>query len=134
MASPQDSSDDGIVTGINVTPLVDILLVLLIVFMVSAKFVDEAGLKINLPKAAQSEIDATPALLVKIDAAGHLSLAETAMDENGLFASLAREAQANPGVRVTVAADESLSYKAVVRLLDLVKKAGVTRVALAADR
>lgn len=133
MAS-QDPSDDGIVTGINVTPLVDILLVLLIVFMVSAKFVDEAGLKVHLPKAAQSEIDATPALLVKMDAEGKISLAETAMDENALFANLVREAQANPGVRVTVAADESLSYKAVVRLLDLVKKAGVTRVALASDR
>ena len=133
MAS-QEPSDDGIVTGINVTPLVDILLVLLIVFMVSAKFVDEAGLKVHLPKAAQSEIDATPALLVKMDAEGKISLAETAMDENGLYANLVREAQANPGVRVTVAADESLSYKAVVRLLDLVKKAGVTRVALAADR
>lgn len=133
MAS-QDSSDDGMVTGINVTPLVDILLVLLIVFMVSAKFVDEAAIKVNLPKAAQSQIDATPALLVKVGADRSLSIMDTAMDENGLAATLVREAQANPGIRVTVAADESLSYRDVVRVLDLVKKAGVTRVALAADR
>lgn len=134
MAAPQDSSDDGIVTGINVTPLVDILLVLLIVFMVSAKFVDEAGLRVHLPKAAQAEVSATPALAVKMDAEGRLSLMDTAMDENALAASLAREAKANPGVRVTVAADESLSYKQVVRVLDLIKKAGVTRVGLAAEK
>jgi biopolymer transport protein ExbD len=133
MAS-QDAGDDGIVTGINVTPLVDILLVLLIVFMVSAKFVDEAGLKVHLPKAAQAQVDATPALTVKMDADGRLSLMELSMDEHGLAASLAREARANPGVRVTVAADESLSYKRVVQLLDLIKKAGVTRVALAAEQ
>jgi biopolymer transport protein ExbD len=133
MAS-QDAGDDGIVTGINVTPLVDILLVLLIVFMVSARFVDEAGLKVQLPKAAQAQADATPALVVKADAEGRLSLMDVAMDENGLAANLAREAKANPGVRVTVAADETLPYKRVVQILDLVKKAGVARVALAAEK
>lgn len=134
MASQEGSGDDGVVTGINVTPLVDILLVLLIVFMVSAKFVDEAGLKVNLPKAAQAEAAATPALMVKVDADGRISLMDLAMDENGLAASLAREAKTNPGVRVTVAADESLPYKKVVGILDLIKKAGVTRVALAAEK
>jgi biopolymer transport protein ExbD len=130
----QDSGDDGMVTGINVTPLVDILLVLLIVFMVAGKFVDEASLKVHLPKAAQADVVPTPALTVKVNAEGTLSLMDMAMDENGLAASLSREAKLNPGVRVTVAADESLPYKRVVQVLDMIKKAGVSRVGLAAEK
>ncbi len=122
------------VTGINVTPMVDITLVLLIVFMVTATFVSDAGLKVNLPKAATTEASATASLTVTIDAKGDLYLMQEPVDERGLRANLAREAQRNPGVRVTLAADRALAYGKVMAILDAIKASGVSRVALAAER
>lgn len=132
--SAQDQESDGTVTGINVTPMVDIMLVLLIVFMVTAHFVTDGGLKVNLPKAVTMEPAATPALRVTVDAEGNLFLQEMAVDQNGLAAQLAREVKLNPNVRVTVAADQRLVYQRVVETLDVIKQSGVKRVALAAEK
>ncbi|MCG3205825.1 MAG: Biopolymer transport protein ExbD [Elusimicrobia bacterium] len=134
MASATDTDQDGTVTGINVTPLVDIMLVLLIVFMVTAHFVQDSGLKINLPKAATTEASPTASLTVSMDNKGALRLLDSEVDLNGLKANLEREAKLNPGVRVTVAADQDLPYRTIVGLLDAIKQAGVTRVALAAEK
>lgn len=133
-SSSSDSDQDGFVTGINVTPLVDIMLVLLIVFMVTAHFVQDSSLKINLPKTATSDTSATAALTVSIDAKGDMHLMDSVVDVNGLKSILGRESQSNPGLRVTVAADENLPYKQIVSVLDTIKQAGVTRVALASQR
>lgn len=129
-----EATDDGMVTGINVTPLVDIMLVLLIVFMVTAHFVSQSGIKVNLPKAATAEAPASASLMVFADRAGTLQLMGQTVDLNGLKKNLAREAQRDAGVRVTLAADGGLAYRQVVELLDAIKQAGVTRVALASER
>lgn len=132
--SALEAADDGMVTGINVTPLVDIMLVLLIVFMVTAHFVSQSGIKVNLPKAATAEAPASASLMVSADRAGALQLMGQTVDLNGLKANLARESKRDPGVRVTLAADGGLAYRQVVELLDVIKQAGVTRVALASER
>ena len=132
--SVMEATDDGMVTGINVTPLVDIMLVLLIVFMVTAHFVSESGIKVNLPKAATTEAPASASLMVSADSAGTLRLMGQTVDLNGLKANLARESKRDPGVRVTLAADGGLPYRQVVGMLDAIKQAGVTRVALASER
>lgn len=129
-----EADQEGVVTGINVTPLVDIMLVLLIIFMVTAHFVQDSGLKINLPKAATTEASATASLMVSLDDKGAIRLLDNEVDLNGLKTNLAREAKINPGVRVTVAADQSLPYRDIVAILDSIKQAGVTRVALAAEK
>ncbi|MFO1469904.1 MAG: biopolymer transporter ExbD [Turneriella sp.] len=129
-----DTEEDGVVTGINVTPLVDITLVLLIIFMVTAHFVTDTGVKVNLPKAAAAEVNPTPALTLNVAKNGELSLMGQTVDANGLRANMLREAKLNPGVRVVVAADEALIYKDVVKILDLIKQAGVTRVALSSEK
>lgn len=131
--SAAQESDQDVVTGINVTPLVDIMLVLLIVFMVTAHFVQDSGVKVNLPKAVTTEV-ATPSLMVTADENGSLHIMGNAVDLNGLKANLAREASINPGVRVTLAADQDLPYREIVKILDLIKQAGVTRVALAGEK
>lgn len=133
--SGSDSGDDGVVTGINVTPLVDVVLVLLIIFMVTAHFTSNGELKINLPKTAAAEASPTAAgLIVSLDGEGRLFLMEEAVDLNGLKANLAREAELNPGVRVTLAADGQIHYQQVVGVLDAIKQSGVTRVSLASER
>jgi len=131
--SAQETDFDGTVTGINVTPLVDVMLVLLVVFMVTAQFVSKAGLGVQLPKAAATEAAATAALAVTLNGRGAIFLMDNGVDLNGLKANLAREAALNPSVRVTLSADQSLPYRQVVEILDAVKQAGVKRVALAAE-
>lgn len=130
----QDSRIDGVVTGINVTPLVDIMLVLLIIFMVTAKFMSDSEIKIVLPKAITSETSSNPALNVSLDSKGQIRLMENEVNMNELKTNLIRESQINRGVRVTLAADGSLPYAQIMTVLDLIKQSGVTRVALAAER
>ena len=126
--------EDGVVTGINVTPLVDITLVLLIIFMVTAHFVTDTGVKVNLPTASATAANPTPALTLNVGQKGELSLMGQQVDANALRANMARQATLNPGVRVVVAADEALIYKDVVKILDIIKQAGVTRVALSSEK
>jgi biopolymer transport protein ExbD len=126
--------DDGTVTGINVTPMVDIMLVLLVVFMVTASFVSESILKINIPKTADAETSATPSLAVAINEKGEFFLKNVKQNPEGLKAGLAREVSFNPNVRVTLSADSKLPYQQVVDVLDIIKQAGVAHVALASQK
>lgn len=130
----QETAEDGVVTGINVTPLVDITLVLLIIFMVTAHFVNDSALKVQLPKAAATEAIATPALTLTVAKDGAMQLMGQKVDRAALKAILIRESAANPATRVIVAADEGLVYRDIISILDAVKESGVARVALSAEK
>src|SRR5678810_793085 len=114
--------------------MVDITLVLLIIFMVTATFVSSGALKIALPQASTTEANATASLTVSLDAHGRIFLMKVSTTERDLGASLRREAMHNPGVHVTLAADKTVPYGQVVRVLDLIKAAGIAKVALASER
>lgn len=126
--------DDGTVTGINVTPMVDIMLVLLIVFMVTANFVSEQGLKINVPKTQDTETSTTVSLSVAVTDKGELLFKSAKTTADNLKAALTREVGVNPNTRVTLAADSKLSYQQVVNVLDIIKQAGVAHVALTTEK
>jgi biopolymer transport protein ExbD len=132
--SSNSIDDDGTVTGINVTPMVDIMLVLLIIFMVAGTFVSEASLKINLPKTETGDTPAAPTLSVSIDDKGEVFLKKSKTDLASLKAALTQEVAENPGVRLTLAADSKLPYQQVMSTLDVIKQAGVEHVALVADK
>ena len=126
--------DDGIVSGINVTPLVDITLVLLIIFMVTANFVSEQGLKVQLPKISSQETAPTPALTVAMDKAGNLVLMKKKVTLDELRSELTRETRLDPNVKVLLKAQKDLTYESVAAVLDAMKLAGVAKVALAMER
>ena len=132
MQSGGDDSD--LVTGINVTPLVDITLVLLIIFMVTATFVSEQGLQVSLPKVATQENAPTPAITVTLGPKGELKIMKKDADLEGLRRQMEVEARLNPAVKVLVKAHKDLSYERVAAVLDAIKLAGVQKVALAMDR
>ncbi len=132
--SSNDFDQDGTVTGINVTPMVDIMLVLLIVFMVTANFVSEQGLKINIPKTQDVETSTTVSLSVAVDEKGGLLFKSAKTDAESLKTALIREVGLNPNTRVTLAADSRLPYQQVVNVLDIIKQAGVSHVALATEK
>jgi biopolymer transport protein ExbD len=128
------NEDDELVQGINITPLVDITLVLLIIFMVTANFVSEQGLRVTLPKAATQENAPTPAITVSIGPHGELRMMRKDTDLEGLRKQMALELQADPNVKVLVKAHKDLSYETVAKVLDAIKLGGVSKVALAMDR
>lgn len=117
---------------INIIPLVDVILVLLIIFMATTAFVKESGLKMQLPSAksggalAQNTRDITIVLtrdnLLLVD--GRPS------DEKSLLVQLRARAAQRPEVGVTIKGDQGIAYARVVRVMDLARQAGLTSVAL----
>jgi len=129
-----NSADNDLVTGINVTPLVDITLVLLIIFMVTATFVSEQALQVNLPKVVKEEKAPHPALVVTLGEHGDLKFNHENVDLGHLVQRMTEESGTNPEVKVIVKADKGVSYEKLAAVLDAVKMGGVQKVALAMDR
>ena len=117
---------------INVTPFVDVMLVLLIVFMVTAPLLT-VGVEVDLPKtqAGQINADAAP-LVVSIKDDGSLYLQETEMPPDQLIPRLQAISNANPGVRIFVRGDAAVAYGDVLGVMGRIQAAGFERVALVA--
>jgi biopolymer transport protein ExbD len=128
------SSDRNLVTGINVTPLVDITLVLLIIFMVTATFISEQDLQVNLPKVVKEEKAPHPAMVVTMGAKGELKFNQLDTNLEALQKQMAAEVSSDPNLRIIIKADRSVPYDRLAAVLDAVKLGGVMKVALAMDR
>jgi len=128
------NGDEDIISGINVTPLVDVVLVLLIIFMVTATYIVRAAIEVDLPRAAHGGEATGTLLAVVLTKDGDLYLDGVRRSEDELVAR-AREAVArDPEARVVISADRGALHGAVVRVIDAVKGAGVSRFALNVDR
>ena len=128
------SNDRNLVTGINVTPLVDITLVLLIIFMVTATFISEQALQVHLPKVLKEEKAPEPALTVSLGKDGELKFNLKDIDLGGLTQQMTVETSVNPEVKVILKADKDIPYEKLAQVLDAIKMGGVQKVALAMDR
>lgn len=124
------SGDDEEISNINITPLVDILLVLLVIFMVTANFLKQESININLPKAGASDPNVAQSVQVALTRDGQLLMEGLNTTEERLIADLSREAKYRPNMRVTLSADEKLSYGTITQVMGLIRKSGVTRIAL----
>ena len=126
------SNDDEMITGINVTPLVDITLVLLVILMVTASYVASKAIPMELPHGATGE--ATPTTLsVSIDREGKTYLDATAIDEPALRQRIKAAHTADPEVRAVIAADGRTSHASVVHVIDLLRREDVTKFAINID-
>jgi biopolymer transport protein ExbD len=128
------SDDNNLVTGINVTPLVDITLVLLIIFMVTSTFISEQALQVHLPKVIKEEKSPEPALTVTLGGDGELKYNRKDTTLGGLTQQMAVETSVNPDVKVILKADKEITYEKLAAVLDAIKLGGVQKVALAMDR
>ena len=126
----QPQQDDDMITGINITPLVDITLVLLIIFMVTATFIVSPSIKVDLPKAATG--DATPVsnLALVLDRDGALYLNGKSVSEDDVRSFIKAELVEKKLVQAIISADKSVAHGAVIHLIDLVKTEGVTKFAI----
>lgn len=125
-----DDDDSPGITDINVTPFVDILLVLLVVFIVTAKLIVARGIEIQKPKASTGgEVQST--LRVTIDKDGALSInGQVFTDDASAIAKIQSIAAQNAKPKAIIAGDERGRYAGVMHAIDLVQKAGVTAIAL----
>jgi len=128
MQAPE--SDPESITGINITPLVDVVLVLLIIFMATAPLLHRRALNVNLPKAAKSERVATETVRVELQLGGKILLDGAALTVPDMIRELKRLIELQPAAHVAVAADKAVPYGEVVTLLDDIKQAGIKRVGL----
>ncbi len=118
---------------INVTPLVDVMLVLLIVFMVTAPLLTVA-VPVDLPKAQARSInqDKEP-LVVSIDAQGRVYLQETVTELDALVAKLKAVTGANADARIFVRGDKGVTYGRIMEVMGTINAAGFNKVALVAE-
>jgi biopolymer transport protein TolR len=118
---------------INVTPFVDVMLVLLIVFMITAPLLT-VGVTVDLPEAASSPLPGQDEpLSVTVAADGRVFVQDSAIEGEDLAPRLRAIAERNPDVRVFVRGDRSIDYGAVMRVVGAVHAAGFNRVALVTE-
>jgi biopolymer transport protein TolR len=119
---------------INVTPLVDVMLVLLIIFMVTAPLMT-SGVSVDLPKTTSQPLntDSQP-LTVSINAQGAIFLQNDPVDLTDLVAKLQAVAQNNPDRRIFVRGDKANTYGRIMEVVGTITEGGFTKVALLADQ
>ena len=129
MAGGAQQDSDEAITGINVTPLVDIVLVLLIIFMVTAKLIVSKSVPLDLPKAASgSEIQTVFSVVLAAD--GSTQVDSNRVPNDDAILGLARTAHdKNNELRAVIKADSAVSHGRVIHVLDLLKQAGVGKIA-----
>jgi biopolymer transport protein ExbD len=130
MAAASNDNDD-VISAINVTPLVDITLVLLIIFMVTAKIIVAQGMPMDLPKAASGETVQT-IFSVELTADGKTRVDTKFVQNDDAISGLAKTAKLkNKDLRAVIRADSKVEHGRVIHVLDLLKRAGIAKIAFA---
>ena len=132
MAASTANNDDELITGINVTPLVDITLVLLVILMVTASYVASRAIPVELPKGATGE--GTPTTLtVSIDKDGKTFLDAVPIGDAELRAKIKAAHDADAETRAVIAADGRTTHSNVIHVIDLLRRENVTKFAINVD-
>lgn len=134
MAGKFDLDDEGI-NDINITPFVDVVLVLLVIFMVTAPVMLKESLKVNLPKTLTSDITTKATTIgVAITKEGQVVLSGRLLSEEGLVDELKKISNAAPETNFLISADTDSRYGDVVKFIDLLKRNNLNRFALQVEK
>ena len=128
------ANDEGPITAINVTPLVDIILVVLIIFMATAPLIHRRAIKVDVPSAAHHERAATEALQIVFNAKKEIFLSGKKVTAEELARLMAGFVASDASVHVSMSADKAVAYGEIVSLLDIVRGAGVKKIGLEVAR
>lgn len=124
----------GGITGINVTPMVDVVLVLLVIMMVSATYIVSQSMKVDLPKTASSDDTVASLAAVTITKDGQLLYNSEKVTEPELKQKLKAAYDANNDINLIVSADRSATHGNVVHVMDLAKVIGITKFAINVEK
>ncbi len=118
------------ITGINVTPLVDIILVVLIIFMATAPLIHRRAINVEVPEAKHQEQAEEKSLEISYSRAGKLHIQGQTVSRRQLERALKAVYETIPEVRVLLAADRDIPYGEIISLLDLIRSSGLRKVNL----
>ncbi len=128
-----DRGDGGAISQINVTPLVDVMLVLLVIFMVTAPILQQ-GVTVNLPKVRSAALSGEEVqLVVNVERDGKVSLNDVRMKPKDLRGKLAAVLKERPDRQVFLRADQEARYGDVVEAIAAIKEAGVERLGMVTE-
>jgi biopolymer transport protein ExbD len=122
--------NDELLTEINITPFVDIILVILIIFLLVAQVMGPQVLGIKLPKAAQSDMLTRQPITVFLDTSGRIAVNGVYLDEKSMIQFIKEQVEKDPQLDVVISADEKVFHGRVVGILDTIKGLGVTKLAI----
>ena len=123
----------GIVAEINVTPLVDIMLVLLIIFMLTAHLIAKQAIEIDLPKASTSNATPPTTLAIMLDKNGALYLNDAPVTPEGLRDAIRTAVKSDPKVQALIIGDKNVPHGRVVWVLDTIRTQGIASFAIQID-
>jgi biopolymer transport protein ExbD len=122
------------IVGINVTPMVDVVLVLLVIMMVSATYIVAQSLKVELPKTATSD-DAPPeTATITLTKAGKTLYNDAEVGESEMIARLHAAHEKSSELSLVISADQDVTHGSVVHVIDLAKVEGITKFAIHVER
>ncbi|MFO0658931.1 MAG: biopolymer transporter ExbD [Polyangiaceae bacterium] len=128
-----NDSNDGMFSGINVTPMVDIMMVLLVVFLVTAKLISSNAVPVDLPKASTGN-ELQTILAVSIDSSGAIRVDGHVIENDDALRAAARHARARDAEpRTVLQADGAVPHSRVVHVMDLLRLEGISRLAFAVE-
>ncbi|MBI5495873.1 MAG: biopolymer transporter ExbD [Deltaproteobacteria bacterium] len=130
MAGSAKGDDESLVTDINVTPLVDIMLCLLVIFMVTTTYVVADSIKIDLPNAASGETTTPSTIAIMFTKERKLFMNGEETTEPALRGKVREEVAKNKDTQAIIGADKVVSHGEVMHLIDIVKIEGITKFAI----
>ncbi|MET0065160.1 MAG: biopolymer transporter ExbD [Candidatus Thiodiazotropha sp.] len=130
----QHVDEDNGELAINLTPLIDMVFILLIFFMVTSSFVKETGVDVDRPSAATAQVKPQTAILIAVTQQGEVWIDRRRIDARAVRANVERLHAENPEGAVVITADREAPTGVVIRVLDQARLAGVESVAIAANR
>ena len=129
-ASPTDEP----IVDINVTPLVDVTLVLLIIFLATSYLIAQQSLKVQLPKAARTTATEARTVAVMVEANGNIRLDDQLVNADQLLTRLQTLKAERPNLQVLVGADRETRHGKVIEVMDAARQAGIEGLAFAVER
>lgn len=128
-----NSTDEEIISGINITPLVDVVLVLLIIFLITAPAIYQSAIRVNLPQATTGERSQTPSFRFSISANGQVSWDSQPIDWDTLGQRLKGLDEKKRQETAYINADRETPHGTVIRLMDTLRQAGISHLAMSVE-
>ncbi len=133
MAQHRKLVQDEEESEINLTPMLDVVFIMLIFFIVTASFIKEAGIDVNRPEASTADTMADASILVAISPGDEIWIDRKQVDPRGVRAAIERLRAENPKGSMVIQADEDSTHEVLVLVMEAAKQAGVTNVAISGE-
>ncbi len=128
------NNEEDAIADINITPFVDIILVVLIIFMVTTPIIMNPSIKIQLPKAASGEETTKTELNISIAKSGKILVNGSVVNDASLKDKTKSLLKKNPNIQAIIAADKDVNHGTVIRVIDIVKSSGVSKFAISTEK